>query len=297
MRVWEQAPNGHRMNVADPNFGDFLANNTFAELAEYSSWPSSVTGGSEPARVEIAQVSRGFLQALGVEPFQGRGFLPEEERLHGSPAAIVSYAYWQRYLGRGRSAFQLRTEGAVYAVVGVMPRGFNFPAGVAVWMTRTADPDHNRTAHNWRVIGRVRAGVTVAQGARRSRRHCPPHPATVRKGRRSLAPPPCCLLPNALVGDVRTALLTLLATVALLLLVACANVAGLLLARTSARRRELAIRAALGAGCARLVRQFLAESFLLSFAGGAFGIAIAAAAVRDSRRSSPPTCRARKASP
>ena len=194
---------------------------------------------------------------------------------------MVSYAYWQRYLGGAAdlSAFHLGAEGAVYSVVGVMPKGFNFPAGAALWVTRTADPDHNRTAHNWRVVARLRPGVTIARaradlGAIARRIH-------QQFGKDAdLSDAAVMPLADSLVGDVRTALLTLLAAVALLLLVACANVAGLLLARTSARRKELAIRAALGAGRWRLVQQFLAESFLLSFAGGAFGIAIAAAAVR-----------------
>ena len=87
MRVWEQAPNGHRMNLADPNFDDFRAqNNTFAELAAYEYGQSSVSGGSEPVRVNIAIVSSGFFKVLGVEPFRGRAFAPEEQRLHGAPA-------------------------------------------------------------------------------------------------------------------------------------------------------------------------------------------------------------------
>ena len=283
VRVWEQAPNGHRMNLADPNFDDFRTqNNTFADLAVYGYRLSSVSGGSEPVRVHIAEVSSGFFKALGVEPFRGRAFAPEEQRLHGAPAAIVSYSYWQRYLGgtTDLSKFHLRMEGAVYPVVGVMPEGFDFPPGVAAWIPRELHPElPSRTAHNWRGLGRVRDGITVAQARANlsaiARRIKDQYGKEVDLNDAAVVP-----LADAMVGDVRTALLTLLGAVGLLLLVACANVAGLLLARTSARRKELAVRAALGAGRGRLIQQFLAESFSLSLAGGVLGILIAAWAVR-----------------
>ena len=134
VRVWEQAPDGHRMNLADPNFDDFQSqSNTFASLAVYGFGLTSVSGGGEPVRVNIAVVSSGFFQALGVEPFHGRAFAPDELRLHGAPAVIVSYGYWQKYLGAASdlSPFHLSIEGRAYQVVGVMPRQFDFPAGVA----------------------------------------------------------------------------------------------------------------------------------------------------------------------
>ena len=100
VRVWEQAPDGRRMNFSDPNFDDFGAqNDTFAALAAYASGLTSVSGGREPVRVDVAVVSSGFFRALGVGPFRGRAFAAEEQRLHGTPAAIVSYGYWQRSLG------------------------------------------------------------------------------------------------------------------------------------------------------------------------------------------------------
>jgi predicted permease len=283
VRVWEQAPDGHRMNLADPNFDDFLTqNNTFASLAVYGYGLSSVSGGSEPVRVNIAVVSSGFFKALGVEPFRGRAFAPDEQRLHGAPAVIVSYNYWQRYL-RGTtdlSEFHLAMEGAVYPVVGVMPAGFDFPPGVAAWIPRELDAElPSRTAHNWRGLGRLRDGFTVTQARANlsaiAHRIKDQHTKEVDLNDAAVVP-----LADAMVGDVRTALLTLLGAVGLLLLVACANVAGLLLARTSARRKELAVRAALGAGRGRLIQQSLAESFALSFTGGALGILIAAWAIR-----------------
>lgn len=283
VRVWEQAPDGHPMNLSDPNFDDFLAqNNTFSSFAAYGFGLTSISGGSEPVRVDIAVVSRDFFRALGVEPFRGRAFAPDEQRLHGAPAMIVSYSYWQRYLGGAAdlSKFHLAMEGGVYPVVGVMPTGFDFPPGVAAWIPRELDSETpSRTAHNWRGLGRVRDGVTVAQARANlstvARRIKEQYGKEVDLNDAAVIP-----LADAMVGDVRTALLTLLGAVGLLLLVACANVAGLLIARTSVRRKELAVRAALGAGRGRLIQQFLTESFVLSFTGGALGILIATWAVR-----------------
>ncbi|HVN06833.1 MAG TPA: ABC transporter permease [Bryobacteraceae bacterium] len=282
VQVWEQAPNGHRMNLADPNFADFSAqNHTFSDLAEYATLPSSVSGGSEPVRADVTEVTSGFFEAFAMAPLLGRAFTPEEQRLHGAPAAIVSYRYWRRYLGGATdlSQFHLRLEDGVYPVVGVMPEAFDYPLGTTLWIPREFNFESTRTAHNWRVIGRVRDGVTVAQA--RADLSAIAHRIKQQYGREvDLSAAAVLPLADAMVGNVRTALLTLLGAVGLLLLAACANVAGLLVARTSARRKELAVRTALGAGRGRLIEQFLAESFLLSAGGGLLGILMAVWAVK-----------------
>jgi putative ABC transport system permease protein len=284
VRVWEQVPNGHRKNMANANFEDFRAqNNTFMHLAAYSGdYLTSVSGGREPVRAKVVAVSSGFFEALGVEPFRGRDFSVDEHRRHGASDAIVSYSYWQHYLGGATdlSKFRLKLVGGVYPVIGVMPARFDFPPRAAVWIPSELDPDlGTRTAHNWRGIGRVRDGITVAQARANlsaiARRIKAQYGKQVDLNDAAVVP-----LADAMVGDVRTALLTLLGAVGLLLLVDCANVAGLLLARTSARRKELAVRVALGAGRLRLIQQFLAESSALSFAGGLLGMLLAVLAVR-----------------
>jgi putative ABC transport system permease protein len=278
--VWEQAASGHRMHLADPNYEDFRAqNHTFSGLAQFDSAPASVSGGSEPVRMDVGVVSQDFFKVMGVEPFRGRDFAPDEQRLHGTPAMIVSYGYWQRFLGGKADLSQVRLsmDGAAYSVVGVMPQGFNFPPGVSAWVSREQlyEETPSRTAHNGEGIGRLRDGVSLEQAhadldtiARRIR---------AQFGEKvDLTDAAVITLADAMVGDVRTALLMLFGAVILLFLVACGNVAGLLLARTSARRKELAVRAALGAGRGRLVQQLLAESLALSLAGGALGIVLAA---------------------
>jgi putative ABC transport system permease protein len=283
VRVWEQAANGHRMQLADPNFDDFQTQtNVFAHLSVYGNWLTAVSGGNEPVRVGIAAVSGGFFKALGVQPLRGRTFAPEEQRLHGTPAVIVAYSYWQRYLGgtTDLSRVKLRMEGEVYSVVGVMPEGFAYPSDVAAWIPREFYPQlASRTAHNWHGLGRLRDGITVAQA--RASLSAIAHRIKAQYGKEvDLNDAVVVPLSDAMVGDARTALLTLLGAVCLLLLVVCANVAGLLLARTAARRKELAIRTALGAGRGRLVQQFLVESFLLTIAGGILGVFLAAWGVK-----------------
>jgi len=281
----ELSANGHRMHLADPNFLDFRGqNHTLAGLADLSWGPESISGGSEPVRMNVAAVSQDFFKVMAVEPAQGRDFAAEELRLHGSPAMIVSYSYWQRYLG-GKPDFstvRLTMEGQVYPIVGVMPQGFDFPPSVSAWVPREQlfGWGTSRTGHGGEVVGRLRDGVSLEQA--RANLSTIARSIKNQYGKETdintnymLVDAAVVPLAEAMVGDVRATLLTLFAAVILLFLVACANVAGLLLARTAARRKELAVRTALGAGRGRLVKQLLAESLVLAFVGGVLGALIA----------------------
>ncbi len=281
--VWEQEANGHRAHLADPNFLDFrVQNHTMSALAVFSDGPDSVSGGSEAARINVASVSKDFFKALGVQPFLGRSFVHDEQVVNGAPAMIVSYGYWRQFLRSAHdlSHVRLSMNGTAYPVIGVMPQRFDFPQGVSAWVARERYGwSASRIAHNGEGIGRLRDGVTIEQAradldtiARRI------HAAYGSKENSEYFLTDAAVIPltDSLVGNVRGGLLTLFAAVLLLFLVACANVAGLLLVRTSARRKELAVRAALGAGRGRLVQQLLAESLALAFAGGVLGILIAA---------------------
>jgi putative ABC transport system permease protein len=283
VRIWEQAEDGHPMNLAHLNFEDFeRQNHSFVSMAEYGGGIEAVTGGSEPMRVGVQAVSSRFFDTLGIQPWLGRAFSHDETRPHGTPAILVSYGYWKRYLNAAQdlSKIHLAIENTDYAVVGVMPEGFDFPYGTSLWIPSELDPDtSSRTAHNWHGIGRLREGITVAQARADlgaiARRLKTQYGRGVDLNNAAIIP-----LADATVGNFRTALLLLFAAVGTLLLIACTNVAGLSIARTTARTRELAVRAALGAGRGRLVQQFLAESCVLSLAAGVTGILIAGIGVR-----------------
>lgn len=278
--VKEVASDGHLMAFTDPNFRDLDdMNHTMSAMAKGAGDEVTVSGGNAPARVRVEEVSRDFFRVLGVAPILGRGFSPEELRQGGTPAILASYGYWKEHLNSSPdlSPFKLKVAGYVFSVVGVLPPSFDYPERTALWLPAEffGDQSPSRTAHNWpMVIGRLRGGATLGQAradlsaiARRLHDQYKPEidmtDANVTR------------LWQAMTASVRSALLVLLGAVAFLLLVACANVTNLLLARAAARERELAVRAALGAGRGRLVGQFLTESLLPSLAGGALGVLLA----------------------
>ncbi|MEJ7810827.1 MAG: ABC transporter permease [Gemmatimonadaceae bacterium] len=284
VRVWQIGANGGRNNVSDPNFEDWRsASRSFAALAEVrDGGVVSVSGAGEPARVQAAAVSRDFLSALGIRPVRGRAWAPEEQRVGGAPAILVSHGYWQRYLGARPSleGTTLTFDGRVYSVIGVMPPEVDYPVGAELWVPRELEPrTPSRTAHNWEVIGRLEAGVTLA-GAQREMSAI----SRQLKGRYGddtwMSDAELVPLREQMVGRTRAALLVLVAASAFLLLIACANVVNLLVARTAARQGELAVRLALGAGRWWLARQFLAEALVLALVGGALGVVLAALGVR-----------------
>ncbi len=269
---------GGHMNFADPNFADVRASSRSLDgVAQYAAWLQSVAGASEPTRTMTALVSRDFLPVLHVQPVMGRGFAPEDQRFGASPVALVSYAYWKQYLGSTNdlTRVKLTIENHDVAVIGVLPAGFRFPMDSDVWMPRELMETYpSRTAHNWHVLARLRGGVKLSQArseltgiARRLKQQFGKDTMM-----EDISAPN---LQDFLTKDVRKPLYILLGAVGFLLLVACANVANLLLARMAAREREFAIRVALGAGRARLMSQFLTEALLLALAGDALGVVLA----------------------
>jgi len=269
---------GHQMNFADPNFEDIRSqSHSLQGLAEYGAWVQSVSGGAEPTRTMVASVSQDFFPLMRVQPVVGRGFLPENHRFGAAPVALVSYGYWRQHLGSATdlSAVKLTILNQSASVIGVLPAGFRFPEESEIWLPRELwERFPSRTAHNWQIVGRLRDGIEPDQA----------HAELVVIARQikqqfgqdvDMTDVAVARLQEAMTGNVRAGLLILMGAVGFLLLIACANVANLLLAQASTRERELAIRAAVGAGRGRLARQFLTESLLLSLAGGAMGVLIA----------------------
>jgi putative ABC transport system permease protein len=278
--IWEINHRGTFSRLADPNFSDFRdRNGTFSAMAKYSQWVTSVAGPADPTRAIVAQVSKDFFTVLGVKPSVGRGMTADDARVGAAPVAVVSHRYWMQSLGSAASVsdVRLRIENRVYAVVGVMPVGFEFPAKTDLWVPTELTADHqSRTAHNFNAIGRLREGATISQAtadlsaiARDIIRTSP------EQGDYLLADAAAVPLQTSLTQRVGSTLYVLLGAVFILLLIACANVTNLLLAQAATRQRELAIRHALGAGRMRLLRQFMTETLVLLTVSCLGGILIA----------------------
>ncbi len=283
VQIWEKDSKGNQMPLADPNFEDLRSQNRSLQgLAEFGAGLESVSGGSEPKRLMVATVSSEFFPIMRVSPIRGRSFAAEDQRVGAAPVVLVSYSYWQQFLNAAAdlSTLKLRVENQSAAVIGVLPPGFRFPEDADIWLPRELySPLPARTAHNWEAIARLRNDITVPQ----ARQDLGSIAAAIKKkygDEVDLVSVSMLPLQDALTSTVRPSLLILLGAVGFLLLVACANVMNLLLAQAAARESELAIRSALGASRGRMVRQFMAETLLLSFAGGAIGVLAAIWGVR-----------------
>ena len=283
--IHEVNTRGTWSRLADPNFDDFRdQNRSFQVIAKYTAYVMSISGGAQPTRTMVASVSPDFLKVFQAQPIIGRGFTSADSHKGSAPAALVSNGYWKQQFGSSTdlSQLHLKIDNQIFAVIGVLPDGFQFPTETEVYIPADLEGENpSRTSHNYDAVARLRDGLTSRQAsaeisaiARRIRDN------STEKGDYLLADAAVLPLQASMTSKSRPALLILLGAVGFLLLVACANVANLLLAQASVRERELAVRSALGAGRGRLVRQFLTEALLLSLTAGALGVLGAFSGVR-----------------
>ncbi len=290
--IMEGDPKGGEMRVASGNFADMREQSrAFDELAAYQTDPSTVLGGIEPVRSQVASVSTDFFPLFHIQPAMGRQFTREETSPGGAHAAVVSFNFWRNQLG-GTTRLNdqnLNIAGTSYQVVGVMPRGFNFPDATDVWTPRSFAGATGRSGHMWYVIGRLKAGADLDRARaelttiydKLRQQYGAKGPSTGQYDDRLTATGfTVQSLRDKLVGSVERPLLLLLGAAALVLLVACTNVASTLLAAGATRRGELAIRSALGATRKRMVRQLSTEGVLLAVLGAVAGLVLAALMLR-----------------
>jgi putative ABC transport system permease protein len=280
--VWEYSPRTKKNNVANPqNFADWQKrSHSFEKMAAYLPFEfgMSITGEGNPEEVPGTYVTRDFLYLLGVQPALGRDFLPTEDRAGAPDAALISDGLWRRRYGSDRNILgkKLTIQGSPTTVVGVLPASFHYPnLKTDILVLYHIRPDQPRRGRFLASIARLKPGVDIKQAqaemriiASQLQRENPEFNAQWGAG---VVP-----MGENFTGDLRTPLLVLLGAVGLVLLIACANVANLMLMRSGIRQREMAIRSSLGASRSRIIRQLLVESLILGIAGGALGLFVAA---------------------
>lgn len=292
MMVWETLRGGSPRQVT---FGTFYGvsqrNRSFEALAVQKPWQPAIVDNGEPERLEGQRVSSEYFHVLGIEPAFGRSFDRADDRFHGPNVVVLSDSLWRRRFAgdHGIIGRTVKLEGELYTVVGVMPPAFEnvLEPQAQLWAPLQYDPslpaDGREWGHHLQMIGRLRPGVTRQQAAKELTAIVHQLATMYAKGYDSSGGAPDGMLvnrmPDDLIRDVKPALLVIMGAVVLLLIIACVNVTNLMLARGAQRQGELAMRAALGARPARLLRQLLTESVLLGLAGGAAGLVLAKAGV------------------
>jgi len=279
----ERAPRWN-LDVVGINYPDFdqwrREQRQFEAIAYYDTASFNASDGTNALRLEGAQVTYDFASVLGVQPTLGRFFTPDEDRPKGPRVVVLSHGLWQERFGGEKDVLGrvLRLDGVARTVIGVMPRGVDFPGGVRFYVPRAAEPNSDGQSYSGNGIGRLKPGVTAAQGEADLLRA--QQPIWDARDKDRIVSPYAIPLREELVRDFRTSAGALAGAVGLLLVVACANVASLMLARALARRREIAIRVAVGASGGRLLVQLLVENLLFALAGGVLGLALGYAALR-----------------
>ena len=284
--VYTKSPTFQESSISYPNFLDWQRDSqSFASLCAFRSDNFNMTGAGEPERVHTHMISAEFFTALGMQPVLGRAFRPEEDKAGAGPVAILSDGLWSRKFGSAQDVLgkNITLNGKAYTIIGVAPGHLTGLSNTDIFVPigQWNDPTFRdrRISMGMNSIGRLKAGVTLDQAraemSRIAENLAVAYPEANKGSGISLIP-----LKTDVVGNVKGILLVLLGAVSFVLLIACANVANLLLARSTCRAREFAIRAALGANPARVIRQLLTESMLLGIAGGCIGLVLAKLGVR-----------------